>query len=94
MTGMLPAVVKCVEKPPPGKYSRVAAWKVEAFRSASMSASVISHQCLMMGLPSASFSSPVALRVVAPELRRSMKPFSARPSSLYPVTRSTASGLQ
>ena len=65
MTGMPPAVVKWVEKPPPGKYSRVAAWKVEAFRSASMSASVISHQCLMMGLPSASFSSPVALRVVA-----------------------------
>ena len=90
---MPPAVTKWVENPPPGKYSALAAWKVVALRSASISSSVISHQGLMTGLPSASLSWPVALRVVAPELRRSMKPLAALPSSWWPVTRSTASGL-
>ena len=56
VTGMPPAVTKWVENPPPGKYSALAAWKVVAFRSAAISSSVISHQGLMTGLPSASFS--------------------------------------
>lgn len=94
VTGMPPRVAKWVEKPPPGKYSWVAAWNVVADRSFLMSSSVISHQCLMIGLPSSSVFRPVPFSVVAPELRRSMNPPAATPLSSWPVTRFTASGLQ
>ena len=81
VTVVSPTVVKWVENPPPGKYSWVAEWKVVAARSAWMSSSVRSHQCLMTGVPSASASHSVALRVLAPEFLKSTKPPAARPVS-------------
>ena len=93
VTGMSPLVRNLDVNPPPRMYSLPAGCHVVAFRQASTSFCVSSQNGFIAGTPSYS-AAPVASRVEEPEFIRCIIPFAALPSRRFPVTRSTASGLQ